>query len=193
MKKSNIFKYLRERCALKFKICLAMKLTVFLIMLTLTQTFAVESYSQATKLSLEMRSTSVREVLSEIETSTEFYFLYSSNVVDVDREVNLNCENQTIDKVLSVLFDQSDVKYDVYDRQIVLSVKSDEASAQQNEVTVSGVVTNLSGERMPGVTVVLRGTSQGVITDNDGAYTIKNVPADGALVFSFIVCVGGCE
>jgi TonB-linked SusC/RagA family outer membrane protein len=163
-----------------------MKLTIFLLVVSLTQTFAIESYSQATKLSLEMKSSSVRDVLSEIESSSEFYFLYSSNVVDVDRVVNVACQDKPIDEVLSVIFDDSDAQYDVYDRQIVLSKKSAEASAQQNEIDVRGVVTNSDGERMPGVTVVLKGTSKGVITDNDGMFTINNVPSDGTLTFSFI-------
>jgi TonB-linked SusC/RagA family outer membrane protein len=163
-----------------------MKLTVILSLVFISQAFAVQTYSQATTLSFEMRSATVREVLDEIESGTEFYFLYSSNVVNVDRVVDITCKNQTIQTVLDDLFDDSDVRFDVYDRQIVLSKKSAEEASAQSEFDVSGVVKNTMGEPMPGVTVVLKGTSKGVITNNDGSYTLTDVPENGTLVFSFI-------
>jgi TonB-linked SusC/RagA family outer membrane protein len=163
-----------------------MKLTIFLLVVSLTQTFAIQSYSQATKLSLEMRSSSVRDVLDEIESGSEFYFLYSSNVVDVDRVVDITCEDQSIQTVLGDLFEDSDVQYDVYERQIVLSRKASQEKSLQSEHDVSGMVVNSQGEPMPGLTVVLKGTSKGVITNNDGSYTLTDLPDNGTLVFSFI-------
>ncbi|MGF7140897.1 TonB-dependent receptor [Roseimarinus sediminis] len=163
-----------------------MKLTIFLLFVTLAQSFAIQTYSQATKLSLEMRAVSVRDVLNEIEANTEFYFLYSSNVVNVDRIVDVKTENQPIQDVLRMIFDESDVKYDIFDRQIVLSDKNSGTQTAQNQIVVGGTVSNTSGEVMPGVTVVLKGTTIGVISDADGKYTLRNVPDDGVLQFSFI-------
>lgn len=62
---------------------------------------------------------------------------------------------------------------------------SDEKGADQQK-TVSGKVTNPNGEPLPGVTVVVKGTNNGTTTNNEGVYSLSNVPADGVLVFSFI-------
>jgi TonB-linked SusC/RagA family outer membrane protein len=55
-----------------------------------------------------------------------------------------------------------------------------------SQVTVSGVVKNTSGETLPGVSIVVKGTTNGAISDANGKYTIKNVPEKGTLVFSFV-------
>lgn len=165
-----------------------MRNILIIMILSVTQIYANNSYSQITSLSLDFKNVAVEDVLSEIENQTEFYFLCNKKLVDVKRKVNISLENQKIDIVLNQLFKGTDVDYITMDRQIVLSPKKyiiDIRSEIQQTRTISGTVTYESGEPMPGVTVMIKGTSQGTITNVKGEYTI-DIPEDATLVFSFV-------
>ncbi|HOI48116.1 MAG TPA: TonB-dependent receptor plug domain-containing protein [Prolixibacteraceae bacterium] len=135
-----------------------------------------------------MRNVSVREVLSQVEDQSEFFFLYNSKLVDVERQVTVNAENLQIAQLLNQLFAGTDITYRIVDRQIVLSTSSlgNELVVQQNARTVTGKVTDRFGQPLPGVTVLLKGTTNGTITNSDGNFSIRNVPAAATLSFSFV-------
>ena len=165
-----------------------MKLTVFLVLLSVAGVFASKSYAQTKTLNLNMREATVKEVLNHIEEQSEFYFLFSENLIDVERKVNVNLENQKIDQALNLLFEGTDVQYSIRDRIIVLTtpeVSGDELMVQQQN-TISGTVTDESGEPLPGVTVVVKGTTQGTVTNAEGYYSLSNIPEDATLQFSFV-------
>ena len=77
-------------------------------------------------------------------------------------------------------------KYTFYGNQVILTKSDSEPTQNQRQKTVSGKVTDSSGASLPGVSVVIKGTSTGNITDFDGKYTLPNVPANATLVFSFV-------
>ena len=171
------------------KLMKIMKLTTFLILFSVVSAFADKTYSQAKTLNLNMKNSTVKEVLCAIEEQSEFYFMYSSKVVDVDRKVSVDVNNQKINQVLDDLFAGTDVDYTIKDRIIVLSTpevlnETDLELLQQK--VISGTVTDQAGQPLPGVTVVLKGTTQGTITDIDGKYSLPNVPDDATLIFSFV-------
>ncbi len=78
------------------KVLRIMKLTTFLILLSVITVFAGNSYSQSKSLSLEMKNSTVKEVLRNIEEQSEFVFMYSEKIVDVNRKVSVNIKNQKI-------------------------------------------------------------------------------------------------
>jgi TonB-linked SusC/RagA family outer membrane protein len=98
--------------------------------------------------------------------------------------------------ILDELFKDTDVSYRVYDRQIALIDESVTfpgnplAAGQMNaggqQPTVSGKVTDSDGQPLPGVTVVVKGTTQGTVTNADGNYSLSSIPEDATLVFSFV-------
>ncbi|QGY48081.1 SusC/RagA family TonB-linked outer membrane protein [Maribellus comscasis] len=164
-----------------------MRLTFFVLLLATAQSLAFNSYSQVTKLNLNMENTTVQEVLSNIEDQSEFYFLYNSKIVEVDREVSISLKNKKIDEVLDILFDETNIRYTIVDRQIVLS--AGDANSKGNapqEKEISGKVTDNSNMPLPGVTVMVKGTTQGTVTNADGVYSVNNVPQGATLVFSFV-------
>ncbi|MCY1722085.1 TonB-dependent receptor [Prolixibacteraceae bacterium Z1-6] len=163
-----------------------MRLTFYVMLIAVIQGFATNSYSQVTKLNLEFTNSTVREVLSQIEDDSEFYFLYNSKIVDVERKVNMNVKNQKIDKVLDALFEGTDVEYTIVDRQIVLSSNINTKSVDDQGDKVTGKITDNNGLPLPGVTIVFKGTTQGTISDIDGNYTIALKEGATTLVFSFI-------
>jgi len=170
------------------KILMIMKLTSFLFLLGMLNVMAEVTYSQATKVSLNLKGSTVEEVLNTIENNSEFYFLLNQKLIDVSRRVDVVVENKSIRDVLDKVFEGTDVTYCVLDRQIILFPKSEtKALAQLQQFTVTGKVTMAStGEPVPGVSIVVKGTTQGTITDSEGKYSIAGISPDAILVFSFI-------
>lgn len=167
------------------KTLLSMRLTFYVLILAVMQGLAVNSYSQITKLSLNAVNSSVRDVLTQIENESEFYFLYNSKIVDVERKVNVNLQSKNIEEILDVLFEDTNVEYTIIDRQIVITDKTLNSDGEQKK-QITGKVTDENGEPLPGVTIVFKGTTQGTISDIDGSYSIL-IPEDAnILVFTFI-------
>ncbi len=169
------------------KMFLCMKLTLVISLVAVLQTWAAVSYSQTTTLSINLKNATVQAVLQQVEDQSEFYFLYSRSLIDVDRTVDVQLKNAKITEVLNTLFSGTDVDYKVDGRQIVLSRKSESSAFDmQQQKTVSGRVTDSSGSSLPGVSVVVKGTTNGTITDTDGNYSLSNIPENSTLQFSFV-------
>ena len=100
---------------------LAMRNTLFIILICAFQSIAGISYAQSTRLSLDMKNSTVKEVLQKIEQQSEFYFLYNSELVDVQRKVDVEVTNEKIDNVLSKLFSGNNVNILVQDPHIILT------------------------------------------------------------------------
>ncbi len=169
-----------------------MKLTTFFLLITLI-TVNASVYSQVTKLDLKVQSLTVKEVLSRIEDQSQFFFMYNDRKIDVERKVDLDLKQAKIEDLLKTIFEGTNTKFIIKDRQIVLYNESDQEfrvlnteAVLQQQKSVSGKVTDSSGEPLPGVSVVVKGTTNGTITDADGKYSLANIPANGSLIFSFV-------
>ncbi len=168
------------------KILIVMKLTLILSLLVITQAFALKSYSQRTLINLKMENVTIKEVLRGIEEKSDFYFLYNNDLINVNRTVSIDVKNEKVQDVLSQLFADKSITFMVKDRQIVLSPMQSGSTMDQKAKSVSGKVTDQSGGSLPGVSVVLKGTTNGTITDMDGKFTLSNIPENGKLQFSFV-------
>ncbi len=167
------------------KLFLKMKITLLVILFSAVQIFANGVYSQNTRFTLAEENTTIEDVLRKIEDQSNFYFLYNAKLVDVTQKVNVKVDNQNLDKTLQVLFKNTAVNYKIYDRQIVLSV-NEKSNVSQQTGNVSGNVTDSSGQPLPGVSIVIKGTTNGTITDFDGKFNLADVPGDATLIFSFV-------
>jgi len=163
-----------------------MRLSVFFLFLFVFQGFASETYSQKTRLTLQMQGVKVIDVLNKIEGESEFFFLFNQKLLDVERQVNVDVENETIGNIISQLFDKTNVSYVIKDRQIILTTANPEIINQAQQKATKGKVTDSSGASIPGVSVIVKGTTMGVITDNSGEFSIINIPANAVLQFSFV-------
>ncbi len=171
----------------RYKWIKIMKLTILFMFLGLMQ-LSASVYSQNTRLSLDLRNSRVIDVLEEIEDQSEFRFAYSSEYIDLDRRVTVSVDKRSIQDILHQLFDEADVTFTVADRHILLipeKMVSESVSGQQ-PMAITGTVTDTEGAPLPGVTVVIKGTTTGTITGFDGKFTLGNVPDNGMLVFSFV-------
>ncbi len=173
------------------KIFMTMKLLTFLLFLAISPIMALETYSQSTRLSINFKSATVKDVLEQIEEKSEFFFLYNTKLIDVNRVVSVSVKEKKISEILDDLFRGTDVVSTVVDKQIVLTNKSFqteilEVISQQRQMSVSGRVTDSSGMALRGVSVMVKGTSIGTSTDSNGNYLLSDIPENSILQFSFV-------
>jgi TonB-linked SusC/RagA family outer membrane protein len=172
------------------KLLRVMKLTIFLIVISVFSVLSSESYSQTKKITVKFENATVEDILENIEKQSEFYFfIYSEKVIDVERKVSLDIENQNIESVLNKLFEGTDIAYAINDRLVILSTPEfigNTPRAVWQQATVSGKVTDNNNQPLPGVSIVVKGTTQGTVTNADGNYSLTNIPPNAVLVFSFV-------
>lgn len=169
------------------KILRIMKLTFLLMLISLTTVFANDSYSQNARLTMSVSGISLEDFLAKIEEQSEFRFFYTGNI-DVERKVSGNFKNERITEILDKVGKAAGIKYEVMGRQIVLSPTAENANfdSGQQQKSVSGKVTDKAGLPLPGVTVVVKGTTNGTTTNMGGEYSLGNIPENTTLQFSFV-------
>jgi len=170
-----------------YKLILMSKITFLLFFVGLLQVSAA-SYAQVTKLNLKLTNVSIVEVFEKIEAQSEFRFFYDNSQVDLKQKVSVDISNVKVEDVLNDVFKNTNFTYEVMDRHIlVTSRNSIPLSGTQDATKVTGTVTNSTDkEPIPGVTVIVKGTTTGTITDINGKYSLA-IPAGGkTLIFSFV-------
>jgi TonB-linked SusC/RagA family outer membrane protein len=167
------------------KFWLIMKLNFFLILLTVLQVSAGVS-AQNTRLDLKMKDATIAQVFDEIERHSEVYFFYNKSQIDENKTISVDFRNKTIDDILKNMFSELSLTYEFVGNNIIVKAAENQGNGAQQNKTVSGKVTDSNGAPLPGVTVLVNGTNNGIITDANGRYNLSNVPANGVLVFSFV-------
>lgn len=157
---------------------------LLLILLTCAgQMFASSARSQTT-VDLKMRNASLKQVIERIQEQTDYHFVYSLDNVDLTANVNVNLTSDDINFVLRKVLDESEIKYRILDKHIVLSTS--ELQDPDKKIKISGLVVDENDVPLPGVSVMIKGTTIGITTGGDGRYSLE-VPADSKVVkFSFI-------
>lgn len=181
----------RSEFAHVFKV---MRLTVFLLLLGITNVLAGASYSQNARLSIRLENSSLKQVFDEIQRKSEFIIVYKDNQVNLNKKKTVRFSNSTVDQILDEVLAGTDLTYDIFDRQIVIfPAQVDNKDASENvsmadqvkKIKVSGKITDNKGAPLPGVSVVVKGTTTGSISDMNGIYSFE-APEKSVLVFSFI-------
>ena len=160
-----------------------MRLLVIFIISSIGLVQATNSYAQKATVSLDVRNQTVKEVLDEIEDQSDFTFFFNNRHLDLQRRVSVSEKRSDIFKVLDRIFAGTNVGYSVLDKKIILSVEG--KVAQQTGKRITGTVVDKSGEPVIGANVVVKGTTNGTITDVDGKYTLE-VPEGSVLQVSYI-------
>ena len=174
-----------------------MRTTLFLLFFCILFTQAADSYSQITSFTLDLRSTTIKEVCEELEQKSDFRFIFAGNVkTTINKKVDLEVNSKNIEEVLNKILSSTNLTYRILENQVVIYQEDDAANANeiekilstlsvQQQNTVRGKVVDQQGEPLPGVTITIEGTTRGVITDIDGTYSITAQPTD-KLLFSFV-------
>ncbi|MGM9754826.1 MAG: SusC/RagA family TonB-linked outer membrane protein [Parabacteroides sp.] len=161
-----------------------MKLSMLALFCSAGIAWSAESYAQEAKVSLNANNETVENVLRKIENQSEFSFFYNVRHVDLNRRVSVVVKDSDVFNVLDKLFSETDVSYKVLDKKIILT-KTEVNVAQQNNRTITGTVVDKNGDPIIGANVVVKGTTQGTITDMDGHYSIA-IPDGAILKISYI-------
>jgi len=163
------------------KLLLIMKFTT-IILLVSTLTISASVFSQ--RVTLNMQNVSVRDVFDQMEKEVGYKFFYLDEQINDTRKVNVNFNNERIDNVINYLFQNDPIRFKVFEDNLV--VISPFVEAQQTREITGKVTDAETGEPLPGVNVVEKGTSNGTITDATGKYSLKLEGEDAVLAFSFI-------
>lgn len=145
---------------------------------TLLMTCLLSAFSGvaiASQISLSVKDKPMREVIKELEETTEYRFFYNDEIQGLNAPVSVDVENEDIKSVMDAISSQANIVYVVRSgNQIVLSSAAPSAAKpQQNSKRVTGKVLDHNGEPIIGANVVVKGTTTGTITDMDGNFTIS--------------------
>ncbi len=172
------------------KTLLIMKITAFLLIVGLVQVSA-SVYSQNTKLNLEMNSASFEEILDEIKKQSEFSFLYRSDIFNGLDELDLIFTDVRLETILDKLLVPEGFQYEIDDNVVVIRkgqkpdiIRVEDLAPLSKKIT--GKVVDEDGKPMVGVSVYIKGTTVGTITDNDGNYSLDVPDENEIIIFSFV-------
>ena len=145
-----------------------MKITAFFLFLGIFFAYAETGHSQGVKLTLNLRSATVREACEQIEKQSNYIFVFSDNVEnELNKKVNISANSENIEDILENVFSSTGLTYKILDKQVVVYAdhsKNDakeaektktKESAQQGNITVRGKITDESGEPLIGATIVV--------------------------------------
>jgi iron complex outermembrane recepter protein len=176
-------------CPMLKKMIDIMKYTTLIFFLALFQVSAT-SYSQVTRLNLRFQNETLVSVFEKIEANSEFSIFYKNELIKNSRVINGRFRDALIFEVLDEVLEAENLTYTVKDKLIIIVPKEfpgiEEPGLPQQPNTVSGKITDTTGAPLPGVTVVVRGTTIGTISDTNGNYVVSQVPLNATLVFSFV-------
>ena len=143
--------------------------------------------AQSKKVSLVSSSSTVGQVLKDIEAQTGYLFVYNTSDIDVSKKVSLNFKDAAVSQVLDSVLDGHNVKWHFEGRYIkIMKQEPDGQSISNGPVKIQGKVCAADGEPLIGASIMVKGTSTGVITDMDGQFTME-IPTPGTvLVASYL-------
>lgn len=193
MKQSNTFNRITgKNCCPIIKI---MKITVILCFTCVFSLFANKSYSQQTKLSLNLKNATLSQLFSTIEKESEFVFIISDEAGgELSKRVDVDVDNENVSAVLNTALNNTQLSYLVTGRQITiykdsskntLSATNNSKGVAQQKKRVSGRIADQKNEPLIGVAIQEIGTNNGTISDIDGNFNLSVAP-DAVLRFSYL-------
>ena len=171
------------------KCFLIMKLCVILILL---MTFSASASLWSQTMSVKVNNSTLQDLFQKIEKSSNYRFFYNNDDVDVNQRVTVAAEEKTIADILTTAFEGTNYRFRELENKVILvesKANSGENSGKtefQQQKSVSGTITDKAGQPLPGVTVLIKGTTNGTVTNMDGNYTFSNLPENATLQISFV-------
>ncbi|NOX85491.1 MAG: TonB-dependent receptor [Chlorobi bacterium] len=165
-----------------------MKISLFLLFVSVLQLFAVNNYGQSKKLSLSMEKVTIADVLQAIQDQSEFKFFYNDQLVNVTRKVSVKAHKKDIWHVLNQVLPDAGITYRVVGKQVAL-FKGNSAYGNKNvqqPYTVTGKVADEKGEPLTGVNIIEQRTTNGTVSDANGSFSLQISSLNATLVFSYV-------
>lgn len=153
-----------------------MRISTFLLMVCVFCSYAGNAHSQNAKVSIRMNNVKLDKILNEIENQTDYLFIYN-NQVDINKIISVKVKNEAVAQVLDRILSGTGINYELEGTHIILTTEAiKDLHAQQQAKTVTGTVTDVSGEPIIGANIRIKGTTTGTITDIDGNFSIEAEP-----------------
>lgn len=153
-----------------------MRISTFLLMVCVFCSYAGNAHSQNAKVSIRMNTVKLDKILNEIENQTDYLFIYN-NQVDINKITSVKVKNEAVAQVLDKILSGTGINYELEGTHIILTTEAiKDLHAQQQAKTVTGTVTDVSGEPIIGANIRIKGTTTGTITDIDGNFSIEAEP-----------------
>ena len=153
-----------------------MRISTFLLMVCVFCSYAGNAHSQNAKVSIRMNNVKLEKILNEIENQTDYLFIYN-NQVDINKITSVKVKNEAVAQVLDRILSGTGINYELEGTHIILTTEAiKDLHAQQQAKTVTGTVTDVSGEPIIGANIRIKGTTTGTITDIDGNFSIEAEP-----------------
>ena len=153
-----------------------LRISTFLLMVCVFCSYAGNAHSQNAKVSIRMNNVKLDKILNEIENQTDYLFIYN-NQVDINKITSVKVKNEAVAQVLDKILSGTGINYELEGTHIILTTEAiKDLHAQQQAKTVTGTVTDVSGEPIIGANIRIKGTTTGTITDIDGNFSIEAEP-----------------
>jgi TonB-linked SusC/RagA family outer membrane protein len=147
------------------------------------------------RINIQLQSKTIKEILSKVEQIGKVRFTYSAEVIKANRITSLNAHNQTLRETIDVFFKPLNISYRIVDNRVILSPKLEtvgllkeevQSTTALTELTITGSVTDDTGFGLPGVSILVKGTQQGTVSNENGEYVIQVPDENAILVFSYV-------
>mgnify|MGYP000998714523 FL=1 len=179
-----------------YRILKIMKITALFLFLGIFFTYAEDGYSQGTKLTLNLRSATIREVCKQIEKQSNFIFVFSDNAEnELNKKINVSTNSEDIEEVLNDVFSSTGLVYRILDKQVVvyhdnekkpeIVVAPSPTPQPKQTKTIRGRVIDEKGEPIIGANIIEVGTTNGTVTDINGNFSLE-VRNDAIIRISYV-------
>ncbi|RXQ96858.1 SusC/RagA family TonB-linked outer membrane protein [Ancylomarina salipaludis] len=159
---------------------------VIVLMLVFCLQANASIFSQS-RINVELNNSSIKELIKIIEDQTDMGFLYDASQLKDVKPISVSFQNETVETVLTKALEDTGLGFEVEYKTILIKPLLENKANQQDKREIKGTVVDDTNLPLPGVSVVVKGTTNGVSTDFDGHYSLQ-IPATGnvVLVFTFI-------
>ncbi|OQP58257.1 SusC/RagA family protein [Niastella vici] len=146
-------------------------------------------------ISIELKNVVLKDALDRIGNTAKVFFVHTNNEILLRNKVSISAQKQTVGDVLKKLLGPYALSFIVVDDRIIVRPENNlpvrqvfaapgEPAQTTNDISVKGVVTSEKGAPLAGVSIIIRGTSRGVATNEKGEFELKNISSDAVLVFT---------
>ncbi|MDD4193538.1 MAG: STN and carboxypeptidase regulatory-like domain-containing protein [Mangrovibacterium sp.] len=154
------------------KLFRVMKLITFLVLAGFLQVSA-SIYSQTANIKLDIKTSSLDDVIQKIQNQTDFVFFYSPDDIAGILVSNVELDGVSLEEALDKCLKNTHLEYKVkYNAVIIKGAEAEPGIQNQQGLKITGSVSDDDGELMPGVNVVVKGTTMGTTTDSKGEFAI---------------------
>ena len=169
------------------KLLLVMKITTFLLLISMMQ---VTASGFAQKITLSQKNITLKQFFRVIKRQTGYNVSYSNQSIDDAKTVDVDFKNAELKSALKQVLDQQDLFFNIHVMDIAVKPKEktllDAIINRFLEIDVSGKILDEKGNSLPGTNIKIKGTNRSVTSGQDGAFYFKSVDEKAVLVISFV-------